>query len=325
MLKQPQDPYSPEWVNYWVENPGLLRGVGAEAAVAVEDDDTGGEDKGDALTKDELDAALKDEDWRTDLPDDLQETAKRFASKADAIRSVQDLRKRESQVRVPGKGAGDDEISAYRKAVGIPEAANNYEFPDLPEGQELTDEIKTSREEWGTRFHQLNIPQSTAKALSQMVNEDAQKMLAAQVEADKAFAKSQEDALRTEWKGDDFDKNKTLANRAFADIATRAGVDLDALTQMETKDGRLLMDNASMLRLFSVIGREMSEGTLGPALSENERDTVADQITEVRKQIEEAQGKGNSKLANSLYTKEQRLLAKMGGDKPIVGSQGVAV
>ena len=158
------------------------------------------------------------------------------------------------------------------------------------------------------------------KLCPKLVNEDAEKYQATLVEADKVFAKSQETDLRSEWK-DDYDKNKTLANRAFSQIATRAGLNLDSLGKIETKDGRFLMDRAEMLRIFSVIGREMAEGSLGPALSDDERDTVADEVRDVRKQITEAQAAGDSKRADKLYATEQKLLAKM-GNKPIVGSAG---
>lgn len=272
------------------------------------------------LSKEDIDAAISDEDWRADLPDELKKTAERFASKADAVRAIENFRKRESQVRIPGKDATDEEKAAYRKAVGIPDKAELYEFPELPKGQELTDEIKTSRQVWGQRFHEMGIPKETAKKLASLVNEDSQKYLESQIVADKAFAKAQEDVLQSEWK-DDFDKNKTLANRAFAQIATRAGLNLEDLAKIETKDGRFLMDRAEMLRVFAVIGREMAEGSLGPAMSDDERDTVQDEIKGIRKQISEAQEAGDSKRADQLYQKEQKLLSKM-GNKPVVGAAG---
>jgi len=262
-------------------------------------------------------------DWRSDLPDDLKKTAERFTSKADAIRAIADLRKRESQVRVPGKNASEDEVAAYHKAIGIPENPEDYEFADLPEDQ-LTDDIKASRQVWGQRFKELGIPARAAKEMSKLINEDTEKMMALQIESDKAFAKSQEEALRSEWRGEDFDKNKTLANRAFSEIANRAGINLDDLTKIETKDGRFLMDRAEMVKVFAVIGREMSEGSLGPAMSESERDTTEDQIREVRKQISEAQSVGDSKLSNKLYQKEQDLIKKLSGSNAIVGSEGRA-
>lgn len=267
-------------------------------------------------------AAKPSEDWRADLPDDLKETANRFTSKADAVRAIIDMRKRESQVRVPGKNATPEEIATYHKAIGIPEKPEMYEFEDLPQGMELTDQVKASRAEWSKQFHALGIPKDAAKALAKFANEQAVRDFTAQVEADKAFAAQQETALRNEWKGDDYERNKTLANRAFSELANRAGLKLDDLTKIETKDGRFLMDRAEIVRMFATIGREMSEGTLGPTLTESEKNTVDDQIRGVRSQIQEAQSAGDSKRANKLYQQEQALLAKKDGNKSIVGSRG---
>lgn len=251
-------------------------------------------------------------DWREGLDDDLKKTADRFNSPEDALRSIQEFRKRDSQVRVPSKDASEEEVAKYRKATGIPENAEGYEFPEIAK-EDLTEEIKVSRETWGKRFHEMGITKDQAMLLSQLVNDDGAKMLEAQGEADKDFAKQQEEALRSEWKGDDYEKNKTFANRAFSEIANRAGLSLEELTKIETKAGRFLMDDARMLKLFSVIGREMGEGTLGPAISESERDTVEDEVRAVRKQIAAAQSEGNSKRANQLFQKEQKLLERIGG------------
>lgn len=346
-LEKPSDPYSTEWLAYWTANPQERRGIGAEAAETAEESAPAGDDKAaesekttendgdkgkttvgesDDLTGDDIDAVssmLSDKDWRADLPDDLKKTAERFASTADAVRAIESFRKRESQVRVPGKDASDEEKAAYRKAVGVPDKPDAYEFHN-PEDLEITDDIKASRQAWSARFHELGVPKETAKALSRFVLEDEQNHLKAQLDQDKAFAKQQEDALRSEWKGDEYDKNKTLANRAFKEVAERAGINIEHLTKIETKDGRFLMDRAEIVKLFSVIGREMSEGTLGPTLSESERETVDDQIRDVRKQISEAQNEGDSKRANRLYEKEQSLIAKTRGNKAIVGSHGRA-
>jgi len=45
------------------------------------------------------------ENWSEGWDEELKNTADRFSSREDAVRAVQDLRKRDSQVRVPGKDA----------------------------------------------------------------------------------------------------------------------------------------------------------------------------------------------------------------------------
>ena len=276
---------------------------------------------------------LETSDWRSDLPDDLKETADKLTSPTDAIRAIVAFRKRDSQVRVPGKDATDDERKAYNKAVGIPESVDGYEFPAMPEGpgesatetevadhKQILGEIKTSRETWAKRFHDLKVPKDTAKQLTQALNEDLTAKLALQIDADKVFAASQKEDLKTEWK-DDYEKNGILAERAAKETAKRAGVNFEELTKIETKDGRFLMDNSSIIRLFAVIGREMGESTLGSTLTASELETAEEELRSLRKQQTEAQDAGESRRADALYQKEQMLIASMkGGDEPIVGS-----
>jgi len=342
-IQKPLDPYSPDWNRYWEENPGMHKGVGAEAG---EGEEEGGEDEGGAPQVAEWASGIEDEglrgtmgkfesqdaalsamgykppetDWRDGLPEDLRKTADRFTSSADAIRSIENLQKREGQVRVPGKDATEDEVSAFHKAIGVPESPEGYDFGDL--GEDATEEQTASRDSWSKKLHELNIPSTTAKELAAFLNEETQGAQAALVEADKAFAQQQEDALKSEWKGEAYEQNKTLANRAFSDLANRAGINLEDLQKIETKDGRFLMDNANMSKIFAVVGKEMSEGTIGPTLTSGERETAGEQITELRGKIASAQASGDSKLANNLYQKEQALIAKLNGSDPVVGAGG---
>lgn len=356
MKTKPLNPYSPEWNQYWIENPCLHRGVGADAAEdlsgeeveesTASNDSEGG---GDAPQVAEWASSIEDEnlrgtlgkyesqedalkaigykapetDWRDGLPDDLKKTADRFTSKEDAIRAINNLQKREGQVRVPGKDATDEEKAAYYKAVGVPESPDGYDWPDL--GDDATDAQKQSRDAWGAKLHELKVPGETAKKLAAFLQEETQSALASQVEEDKAFAQQQEDALKNEWKGEAYEQNKTLANRAFGELANRAGVNIEDLQQIETKDGRFLMDRAEMSRIFAVIGKEMAEGTIGPTLTSGEIETAEEQLRELRGKISQAQTDGNSKLANQLYQKEQGLIAKIKGNKSVVGADGRSV
>ena len=256
-------------------------------------------------------------DWRQAIQD---EDGKKFAADSTDInhlvRRAVDLRKQVSNAIIrPGKDAKPEQIAAYHKALGIPEKPEDYEFPELSK-EDLTEEVQQSRKVWSSRFHELGVSKTAAKKLSGLLNEDLTKAMQAQQKADKDYAEAQETQLREEWKGD-YDKNKTIANRAFNEIANRSGIKIDDLTKIEMKNGRFLMDQAEIVKLFATLGREMSEGTLGPVLTDADREGAEEQLATVRKQISEAQSEGNSKRANSLYQKEQALLGRIHGDKSI--------
>ena len=205
-------------------------------------------------------------DWREAITDD---DAKQFADSSTDInhfvKRTMDMRQKLSNsIVIPGKDASDDDVIAYNKALGIPGSPNDYEFPSVPE---MTDEIKASQNEWATRFHALGVPKEVATALIEAVNKDGLENEAALVEADKVFAEKQSDALKAEWKGEDYGINIKFANRALEDLSNRAGLSIDALRQIETKGGRFLMDRPEMVKMLAAVGREMAEGTLGPSMS----------------------------------------------------------
>ncbi len=311
------------------EGEGNDAGTGAGWTDAIED-----EGLKEALSKFESEQQLLDTlgleiheggngalDWREELPGELKEVAERFASTEDAVRAIVAYQKRDGQVRVPGKEATEDEIKAYTKAVGVPENVDGYEFPNLPK-DEVTDEITASRKAWAERFHKLQVPAETAKVLTLALQEDVTAVNEAALKADTEFAKSQEDDLRVEWKGEDYERNVMLATRALTELSERSGVKITDLKSIETKDGRFLLDRADILKVFAVVGREMAEGLLGSTLTDSEKETIGEEIIAVREQYAKAQSERNTKLANSLYQKELVLIAKQEGAKPIVGKEG---
>jgi hypothetical protein len=77
--------------------------------------------------------------------------------------------------------------------------------------------------------------------------------------------------------------------------------------------------------MMAAIGREQSEGTLGPVLSQSEVDTIGEQISAIQTQMAEADAKGDSKAHNALYQKELALREKMVGNEPVVGAHGRVV
>lgn len=266
---------------------------------------------------------LAADDWRADLPDDLKEHASRFTTKADVVKGHLALRQQLSKAIIPpGKDAKPEDVATYRKALGVPDTPDGYKFPTA-EGEVITDDIKAVRAEWAKEFHAANLSQAQVDQVLTKYAARAEAERTAIVEADKRHATSQDDALKKEW-GADYDRNKTFANRAFKDLAERAGVAVDELTKIETKAGRFLFDDARMLKVFATIGREMGEGNLGPVVSDSERNDMQSQLRTIRAGIETAKSKRDSGEANRLYQEEMRLIARISGNRPIVGSQGRA-
>ncbi len=263
-------------------------------------------------------------DWRESITDD---DAKKFAESSTDInhlvKRAMDMRtKLSTAIVIPGKDASDDDVVAYQKALGIPASAEEYEFPAM---EDKSDEIKANEAAWATRFLEFGVSKEAGKQLIEAVHTQNVLLEDAALQAHKDFAASQELALKDEWKGGDYDKNVTLANRAFESLADKASLNVEELKTIQMKDGRLLMDNASIIRLMAVVGREQAEGTLGPVLNQSEIDSVNEQIAAVQAKMEDARQKGDSKAENAFYQQELLLREKTVGNEALVGAQGRTV
>ncbi len=261
-------------------------------------------------------------DWREQIKD---EEARKIAKDSPDLdhfaKRTLEMRQRIGKgFQPPGKDAKPEDIAAYRKAMGVPEAPDKYEWPDLPNGQPVTDEVKASRDAWGKRFHELGVSAPVAKELARIVNEDQAAYEASLKAADKKFADETEAKLKDKWKGDEFERNTKASERAIVNLAERSGIDVQELRHMELKNGRFLLDDPNVRQLFAAVGLEMTEGNLGPALTDSERGSMKGQLDTIRSGIAAAQAKGDDKEANRLYQAEQALVAKMQGSKSIVGS-----
>ena len=260
-----------------------------------------------------------DDNWRSGIQDEkLRDHAGRFTSVLDLVGKHYELRQQLSTAIQPlPSDATDEQVTSYRKAIGTPETVEDYEFV-VPEGHEITDNDKAFQASAAEMFHGLNITSTQAKGLNEFWNELQGATLEAQVNEDKAFADETEAALKREWPGVEFDRNKQFANLAASKVF---GDSLDEVKNIETKDGRFILDHPSFVKMLAQYGREMEEGTLGGAMTDNDRDTVQGEIDVLQGKIEKAQANGDAVKANDLYQAQQRLYEKVYGTGSIVGSE----
>jgi hypothetical protein len=306
---------------------GAAAGEGAEGAKGAEGEGGDGAAAGEGAKGEEGAAAGEGEaaDWRAGIKDEaLRKHADRFTSLEEMTRANVDARQKLSRAIIPpGKGAADEDVAAYRKAIGVPEAADGYEFPEIPK-EAMTDEIVAERGRWAERFHNMNVPAETAKALATAVLEEQAAAFEAQKKADAKFAEESEAELKAEW-GASFDANKAAGVSAIRAMADRAGVEPEDILNIETKEGKFLSDDPRMVKIFSTIGRELiAEGSIDPHISADAAAKIDDEISTLREKQSEASAKGDNRAANRFYQQEQALLEKRGKAQPIVGADGRA-
>ena len=256
--------------------------------------------------------------WRDTVTDtDLRKIADRFNTPADMAKAVLDLRKREStSIRMPGKDAKPEEVSAFYKALGVPEGPDGYQFK-TPDGVEITDQDKAFQSEMAKIMHTSGIPKAAAERLVDGYNAFAQNMMKAAVEADTKFADQATATLKQEW-GDDYNRNLAFAAKAAQELF---GDTYDAVKQMEGKNGRFILDNPVFIKAFAKIGGEMAEGTIGPRLDASEMATMDQRVSELGRQKFEAMERGDRATATRLDAEQRDLINRMGSGN-IVGQGG---
>ncbi len=122
----------------------------------------------------------------------------------------------EKGITVPAEGATEEDVSAYHKAIGVPDTPEGYELavPELPEGM-------TWNEERATKFseiaHKIGISKTAFQALVNADNEDKIAMHNAQVKAGNDFREKSTVEMKKEW-GNDYGANLARADAIIEPI-----------------------------------------------------------------------------------------------------------
>jgi len=247
--------------------------------------------------------------WRELIQDEkLRKHAERFTTPDALVQANVDFRQKVSKaVVLPGKNASDEEVSAFRKAIGVPDSEEGYEFPQAAEGQELPEETIAAQKEWGKLFQDNNISKTAAKNILTAYEQFKVSEAEARLKADEAFAEETREYLKSQWK-DEYDKNLIIASKAGEQVF---GEMYEDVKKIETKDGKFILDHPAIAMAFAKIGREMGEGVLGEALSDDQKDSLKDQVDSARAKRNEAHAKGNNKEARKWDQRERELLEKL--------------
>ena len=281
-----------------------------ETEEAVEETETEVEDT-------EEQESIEIESWRDLIEDDkLQKHAERFTS-VDALvqANLESRQKLSKSIVPPGEDAEEEEVTAYREALGVPNDVDGYDFL-LPEGMERTDQMMDSEDHWANLFLDNNVPKATADVLIGEFRGEIEKMMGQKAEMDDAYTKQSEADMRKEW-AEDYDKNIIFASRASEALL---GDDFEDARHIETSDGRFILDNPILVRMFAKLGRDMGEGALGSVATEGEKDTLMEQANTYRDKRKEAYAKGNHAEARKWDEKERLALDKLHGGGAIVGT-----
>ena len=146
---------------------------------------------------------------------------------------------------VPGEGATPEQVAAYRKATGVPDAPDGYSisWPEFPPGEDLDE---AARGAWLTRMHQIGAPTHIVQAFATLYGQHVNTLHNGYRR--EAEAAGQE--LRRDW-GPNYDANLGRANRAIQQYGG------DALVDKYARDGN--GRDPLTIRAWAKVGADLVE------------------------------------------------------------------
>jgi len=255
-------------------------------------------------------------DWRDAITDEaLRKGADKFTNIEALMQSYAELEGRLGKsVLLLGEDASEDDISAYRKQLGVPEDADGYELT-IPEGYAPTEADIAFRAWAGEVFHDIGLPARQGKELSERWNVFAGEMQEAQNVAHVAAREKADDKLKRDW-GADHARNVEFGRRAASKFGGEDLVDLLTHTMV---DGVQLGNHPKFVQFSAKIGRLTEEGHSIMGLSDDQAKTTQDRIDE----LHELQGGDPNKYkSGSVQAELNSLYDKLHGTQPVVGAGG---
>lgn len=176
-----------------------------------------------------------------------------FAKAFKELRTAYDSRKptKAEAVDLP-ENPTEEQLSAYRKAKGVPDRPEDYEF-EIQEGRELADGEYDIFMDFAKNMHERNMPADVVKQVSSWFLDYQE--IAQQKAAELAYANRQqtEELLRVEW-GPDYKANVNMMSNVLQEhLGTRA----PELLSKQFSDGSMLGDNELFIRLMADLSRKV--------------------------------------------------------------------
>lgn len=173
----------------------------------------------------------------------------RLGSPADIVKKLLSQERTLSQPRKaakPGKDAKPEELAAWRKENGVPDAPDKYEIK-LPDGKVLGDADKAVLKDFAPALHEAGLSNEQMSTVVDrylsIVEAETNKM----VETDATNRATNEAALRAEW-GSDFQRNLNAISVIMQDAPKGMS---DQLLNGRLADGRKIGDTPEVLKFLS--------------------------------------------------------------------------
>lgn len=223
------------------------------------------------------------DDWRKKLAGDDEKALKRLERFADPGAVWKSYREAEAKLSAgqksapPAADAPAEEVAAWRKANGLPEAPTGY-FDKMPDGLVIGDADKESLGKFAEAMHAKHVPADVVHGAIASYFAIREEEAAKASGRDHAALNQTVQELKAEW-GGDFTRNIGAVNNWL----DTAGEDVAfALKNARGPDGTPLMSNAKVLRFLNAAALDINPAaTLVPAAGGNEGQGIAERIAAI--------------------------------------------
>jgi hypothetical protein len=163
--------------------------------------------------------------WRAALPDEYKEHefVKTFQKPGDFVKSALDIKterdglktRLENTIPKLNDKSTPEEVSTYRKAMGVPDKPEGYEFPQI-EGKENSPEMV----KWAQGvFHKYQVSKDSAKGIGQEWNSFVAGMVEAEDKLEKEEFEGNQKKFREQFKSEEeYNAGYKLAQRFWEKI-----------------------------------------------------------------------------------------------------------
>lgn len=222
--------------------------------------DTAGTDEKASAPADTTAAAPAD--WRARLAGEDAAFLKRLARFPDEAAFAKSYRAMEVKMssgelkKALPETATAEEVATWRKENGIPENEAGYvEKLSLADGLVIGETDKPVISELAKAALENNVDPKAFNGLVSKYYAIQEAQAAAQSEADDAFKKASEDALRTEWQGPDYRRNLTAVKNMLEGFPEELR---NGILLARDPSGRILGDNPAFIKQLAALALELN-------------------------------------------------------------------
>jgi hypothetical protein len=220
-------------------------------------------------------------DWRAKLSKGDEKVLKRlerYASEADVANALIHAQDRIAKGIKPelAKDATAEQVTEYRKALGIPEKPEEYKV-ELANGRVIGDEDRPLVDQFLKDMHAAHTPPAQVTAMLESYYAIQDKQVEAREDADI----DQKVACTTELKeayGPEHKENMRAVNGLLDTLPAGVG---DAMREARMADGTLLFNHAPLVRAMVQLAKDLNPAaTVVPGAAGNAAKSLGEQIAE---------------------------------------------